>query len=479
MISRTSFGRVWAIAFLMCISSLLLAVDSSESTVLAEGNAQTAPSPNTPIEHFIFLMQENHSFDNYFGTYPGANGLPPDTCIPVDPFNPANTECVKPFHASEAPNVQPEDPVQPDDPDHSTETFLLQYNEGKMNGFVYALNERNQDGRLAMLYYDDRELPYYWNIADQYVLFDNYFTSAGGGSFINHLYWIAGTHDVPPAGQNLQEYLAGVPTIFDKLTESGISWKFYIQNYEPALTYRTRDQYPGNRQSQVTWVPLLSIDRFIDDPVLSSKLVDLDEYYTDLTSGTLPNVAFMVPSGPSEHPPSSLLSGQRFVRVLLQSLMQSKYWERSAFMWTYDDWGGWYDHVPPPQVDAYGFGPRAPALLVSAYAKRGHIDSTLLDFTSGLKFIQENWGLDALSVRDAAANNFLSAFDFTQPPRPAELVPFERDEKAKKPEPNRTVIYVLYGAALLVSGLVVATAVIINRRGGIKISSKEKGKAQT
>jgi phospholipase C len=444
----------WTAGFCVCTIVMLLAVDASGSVVIAQDKE---PPAKTLIKHFIFLMQENHSFDNYFGTYPGANGIPADTCMPLDPFNTNSKECIKPFHANE-------NDVLPDDPDHSTDTFKNQYNNGKMDGFVYALNLRNQDGRLAMTYYDDRDLPYYWNLADQYVLFDNFFSSAGDSSFINHFYWVAATHNVPPEGQTLQEYLAGTPTIFDRLTEAGISWKFYVQNYEPALTYRTQNQYPGNRQSQVVWVPLLTIDRFIDDPNLNKHIVNLDEYYEDLSKGTLPSVAFMVPSGPSEHPPSSLLSGQRFVRVLLQSLMQSDYWHSSAFMLSYDDWGGWYDHVPPQQIDDYGLGPRVPALLISPYAKRGVIDRTQLDFTSALKFIQENWGVKSLSTRDAAANNFLSAFDFSAPARIPELVPFERDTGVARPEPKRFVIYIAYGSAIVISVLVVMTAIVLTRR---------------
>ncbi|MCL4251180.1 MAG: alkaline phosphatase family protein [Anaerolineae bacterium] len=475
-VNRRNQWMIWTgVSLLACLCLVSRSVSAQAVTSSAE-----PPEPNTPIEHFIFLMQENHSFDNYFGTYPGADGIPPDTCIPYDPsittlarilvpmalrgteVFPVNhldlttTDCVEPFHFSEG-------DVQPDDPDHSRETFQLQYNDGAMNGFVYALEQRNQDGRLAMAYYNDQDLPYYWNIADEYVLFDNFFTSAGDGSFINHLYWIAGTHDEPPEGQSLQEYLAGVTTIFDVLEAEGISWKFYIQNYEPDLTYRTRHLYPGDRQSQVTWVPLLSFDRFIDDPNLNSKMVNLDEYYEDLNRNTLPNVAFMVPSGPSEHPPSSLMSGQRFVRILIQSLMQSDYWDKSAFIWTYDDWGGWYDHVPPPQVDQHGFGPRAPALLVSAYARRGLIDSTLLDFTSGLKFIQENWNLPSLAERDANANGLMSAFDFTSPPRPARIISMERESGAARPEPKREVIYMAYGAALVLASVVITTAVVTTR----------------
>ncbi len=396
----------------------------------------------TPIEHFIMLMQENHSFDNYFGTYPGADGLPADICMPVDPFAGRTGACVRPFRIGD-------NDVQMDDPDHSDETHRLQYNQGLMNGFVYALNRRGQDGRLAMGYYDGRDLPYYWNIADEYVLFDRFFSSASGGSFINHFYWVAAA----PGGRGAadQALLAATPTIFDRLQENGVTWKFYIQNYDPELTYRTAHLYPGNRSSQVIWAPLLSIDRFLDDPVLNRGIVDLEEYYLDLHRGTLPQVAFIVPSGPSEHPPSSLLSGQRFVKSLLQALMKSPYWSRSAFLWTYDDWGGWYDHVPPPNVDDHGYGFRVPALLVSAYARPGVIDHTELDYTSALKFIEENWGLAPLATRDAAANSIVGAFDFEQPPRPARFVPFARDVATVRGEPRRDVIYIAYGSALLLA----------------------------
>lgn len=421
--------------------------EATESPDAEEGISP--PQANTPIEHFLILMQENHSFDNYFGTYPGANGIPEGVCIPVNPFDETITECIEPFHLTSA-----EDVVM-DDPAHSSETHRIQYNDGAMDGFVYALERQAQDGRLAMGYYDDRDLPYYWNIADEYVLFDNFFSSVAGGSFENHMFWVAATTVEATSEKSVQDLLAETPTIFDRLDEAGLTWKFYVQNYDPELNYRTMHLYPMNRASQVIWVPLLNFDRFLDDPELNQHIVNLDEYFDDLVDGNLPNVSFLVPSGPSEHPPSSLLSGQRFVRTLLQRLMQSQYWESSAFMWTYDDWGGWYDHVPPPQVDKYGYGFRVPALLVSPYARRGHIDSTELDYTSALKFIQENWGLEPLATRDAAANNILSAFDFDSPPREPEFVRFERGPIAEKPDPRRDVIVMIYGGGILVASLII------------------------
>jgi phospholipase C len=408
---------------------------------------QQAPKPKTPIEHFVVLMQENHSFDNYFGTYPGADGIPPGTCMPLNPADPTQG-CVEPFHIGD-------NEVESTDLDHSAETHRLQYNQGRLDGFVYALGLRNQDGRLAVGYYDDRDIPLYWNIADQYVLFDRFFSSAAAGSLINHMFWVAGA---PGDGGDrfLPEGMGDLPTIFDRLQQRGISWKFYVQNYDPGLNYRTVHNFPGNRASQVVWVPILNFDRFIDDPELSSHIVDLNEFFEDVRNGTLPAV---VPSGASEHPPGSLLSGQRLVRSLINELMRSDLWYSSAFMWAYDDWGGWYDHVPPPQVDDYGYGFRVPALLVSAYARRGYVDSTELDYTSILKFIEENWGLEPLAERDAKANSMANAFDFSQTPSEPALVSPERGVE-QLVKPRRAVIYGAYGGALAVPALVIAWAAL-------------------
>jgi len=445
----------------VCLSLTML----SASVWAAEPSA--ASTPKTPIKHFIVVMQENHTFDNYFGTYPGADGIPQDVCMPVDPFDANNKDCVRPFHIGDT-------EVELEDPDHSTVTHRLQYNEGKMNAFVYALNKRNQDGRLAMGYYDDRDVSYYWNLADEYVLFDRFFSSAAGGSFINHVYWVAarpGNDKDRLTGKAMND----VPTIFDKLEEQGISWKFYVQNYEPRLTYRTLHEFPGNRASQIVWVPLLNMDRFIDDPKLSSHIVNLNEYFEDLQKGTLPSVAYIVPSGPSEHPPSSIQAGQKFVKSLIQALMQRDTWYSSAFMIAYDDWGGWYDHVLPPQVDENGYGFRVPALLVSPYAKRGHIDHTVLDYGSMLKFIEDNWGVPPLTTRDAQANSLLSAFDFAQTPRAPRFIPSERIAAEQRVEPRRAVIFVAYGAALVLTSLLIAFAAWRTRRRARLAKSAKKG----
>lgn len=439
----------------LTITTLLLAIQSNPAHLgLVQAHGQSIQNSGegqttTPIKHLVVLMQENHSFDNYFGTYPGADGHPVGIKMPVDPNNP-DAGYVEPWHLGDSTIT---------DLSHSTSTFTEQLNGGKMNGFVSALNRRNQDGRIAMGYYDDRDIPYYWNLADNYVLFDRFFSSARDGSFANHMYWVAGVSPVAERGRKLSDALAGTPTIFDRLEESGISWKFYVQNYDPTITYRNLGEI-GNRASQVVWVPLLNFDRFLDDPKLSSHIVDLSQYYIDAREGTLPAVAYIIPSGASEHPPQNPATGQRFVKNLIQELMRSSAWSSSAFILLYDDWGGWYDHVKPPMVDQYGYGPRVPGLLVSAYARKGYIDSTELDFTSILKFIEENWEVAPLAERDAKANNFLSAFDFTQAPRAATFVSLERGSKTvAKADPSR-LIYIAYGLGFLLAVLAIAFAFV-------------------
>jgi phospholipase C len=413
--------------------------------------AEPTRKPRTPIQHFIVLMQENHSFDNYFGTYPGAEGIPAGVCMPRDLASPAKG-CVKPFRIGgrAVPDLS-----------HSRGTHIAQFNGGRMDGFVNAATEEGQDGATAMGYYDDRDIPYYWNIADEYVLFDRFFSSNAGGSVANHMYWITGAPGTGREGIPAEGWGA-LPTIFDRLERAGISWKFYIQNYDPTITYRTKKL--GDRGAQVIWAPLLAYDRYLKNPRLFSKIVDLREIFDDMAHGTLPSVAYIVPSGASEHPPGSIQAGERFLRTLLNALKTSEQWSSSAFLWTYDDWGGWYDHVKPRQVDRYGYGFRVPALLVSSYARRGFIESTELDYTSILKFIEHNWGVEPLAARDRKANNFLDAFDFESPPREPAFLSRERAEVV----PVRTrveVIYVAYGVAVTIPALIIALAMLLARRG--------------
>jgi phospholipase C len=395
---------------------------------------------STPIQHIITVMQQNHTFDNYFGTYPGVDGIPSNTCMPFNPLDEKKT-CIKPFHIGTYPLI---------DMKHTSRTFDFQFNKGRMNGFVDAIQRANQDGKLSMAYYNGDDLGYYWNLADEFVLFDRYFSSAHAGSIPNRMFAVAG---VPGVVNNAipDKGFGDLPTIFDRLQESGISWKFYVNNYDPKLNYRSAKGL-NYLPPQVQWMPLLGFDRFIDNPELSSHIVDLNEYYTDLQNGTLPAVSYVLLLGATEHPWSDPGLGQKEMKIMIQALMQSDAWQSSAFMITYDESGSWYDHVPPPQIDKYGYGFRVPALLVSPYARRGYIDSTQLDHTSILKFIEDNWGVRPLAERDAKANNIISGLDFSQPPRDPVFVSSVWHPKESIINVRRIVIYISYGLALAFAG---------------------------
>jgi phospholipase C len=419
------------------------------------------PTTTTPIKHLVMLMQDNHSFDNYFGTYPGADGIPPGTCLPVRITTPTD-ECVKPFHLGGGPV---------EDLGHGVGVQKRQYNNGKMDGFVAAYRRLGQDGTSAAGYYDGRDLPYYWNVADEYVLFDRFFSSTTVGARESYLYWTAGT---APASDRPLTSSAGynrLPTIFDRLAAKNVSAKFYVENFDQRATGPQGAKY--SRQSQSIKVPLLSMQRFRDGGDLEGRVADLDEYYTDLRSGTLPAVSYIVTSGSSENPPASLKAGQALVRKLTTELARSSAWDTSAFMWTYDGWGGWYDHVPPPKVDARGYGFRVPALLVSPYARRGVVDHTVLDYTAMLKFIETNWQVAPLSTRDAASPGLASAFDFAAEPRPAQIVSPDRVlerplESARSPAP---VIYATYGFALALVAAIAGAALMVGTPAGTRIAT--------
>jgi phospholipase C len=214
-------------------------------------------------------------------------------------------------------------------------------------------------------------------------------------------------------------------------------------------------------------VPLLNYARFVDDPELFSHIVPMDEFQQDLERGSLPAVSYVVPLGAREHPPGSLKLGQTTVGTMVNGLMRSRYWTSSAFLLTYDSSGGWYDHVRPPRVDRWGYGFRVPALLVSAYAKRGHVDHTTLDFTSILDFIERNWRLRPLAGRDRRAKSLMGAFAFDRGPRAAEILTGRRGARLPT-DPATAPVYVSYGAAfaaaILIIGLAQLREAVVRRR---------------
>ena len=359
---------------------------------------------SSKIKHVFVIMQENHTFDNYFGTYPGADGLPASLSIPIDPAATAGP-VAQPYHLPA---------LRTQDLDHSQISAQVAYNGGRMNGFVAAQQDRNLPGSLTLGYYDRTDLPLYWDLANNYVLADRFFSSAMGGSLANHQYWVAakdsGMGESIPAG-GIQ-----MTTIFDRLEGAGLSWKFYVKNYDPTLDFRHIDA-TNPKDSQVAWVPLLTIPSIVDNPAKRARIQDLGNLYHDLADSTAPSVSYIVQGGTSEHPPGHVGNGQNSTVGIITAIMRSQSWKDSAIVLTWDDWGGWYDHVVPPQVDGDGYGFRVPALIISPYAKKGYILHNTADFTSILKFIERLYGLAPLTTRDAAATDLMSAFDFQQAPR--------------------------------------------------------------
>jgi phospholipase C len=430
--------------------ALLLLALAAAACLPAATAAQT--TPRTPIRHIVVLMQENHTFDNYFGTYPGADGLSTRICLPKS-FQ-AALGCARPSHVGGHSVLGlGNDPA----------LFAAQYHGGKMDGFLAAYRVGRGLGGLPnpLGYYDARDLPFAWNLADRYVLFDHFFSSARGGSVWNHMFAISAAPGNPAADLLPPGGYPKTTTIFDRLEAAGIPWRFYVNDYDPTNT--VDNPAPGARTSQLLQVPLLAMPRFIHSPRLASKVVDMQQFYRDAQSGHLPAVSYIAPGGLSEHPPGTLIAGQTFVRTIVDELMRSPEWSSTAFVLTYDSWGGWYDHVPPPRVDRYGYGFRVPALLVSPYARRGWIDHTTLDFTSILRFIEDNWRLAPLTGRDAQARSIASAFDFAAPPRSPAFVPGGR-RVAPLATVHTRVVYWGYGGAAVLAAILTAAALATRRR---------------
>ena len=438
---------------------LLLLMAAGPGAAFAEGSPTTA-SPDaaiqipttTPIKHLVSIMQSNHSFDSLFGTYPGVDGIPANACMPVDP-NMRGGDCVPPFAMTN----------NGADFDHTHNTFKNQYRDGENNGFISSFRQRGEDGTLAMGHYTEADIPFSYAAANEYVLFDQFFTSASAGSLANRMFWVTGT----PGNSDINDTAipsggwGDLPTIFDQLQQSGVSWKFYVENYNPAMTFENRGD--GSTSAQVNWVPLLSFGRFVNDPNLSSHIVNLDQYFIDLENNQLPAVSYVVTVGSSGHPPSSLLASERMLNRMVSALMMSPAWDTSVIQWAYDDWGGWYDHVAPPQVDEYGYGFRTAAQVVSPFAKKGYIDSELHDFTSILAFIETNWTIPPLSSRDADAVSIATALDFNQPPRAPYLLSMSQEAEAIL-IPKRSGIYLTYGVALGSAVIVIGFTFLSLRR---------------
>ncbi|GAC1343335.1 MAG: acid phosphatase [Candidatus Dormibacteria bacterium] len=473
---------------------LLLAVNLATAVALTAcagslSSASGTPSATAPnggihtIKHVVVIMQENRSFDSYFGTYPGANGLPSKNgqftvCNP----DPASGRCVAPYHDSA--DVNGGGP-------HGALNSVADVNGGKLDGFQASAEKgsrgcgnandpacTNSTTPDVMGYHDAREIPNYWAYAQNFVLQDAMFEPNSSWSLPAHLFevseWSAKcSADTPtsctdeltnpgyhsptaspaaapapaPAGRPGHAGRGGAADARNNgiypwtdltylLHKDNVSWGYYVMSgTEPDCQDASEQTCPGVTQKATTpsiWNPLPRFDDVKADGQLGN-VQDLDNFTTQAKNGTLPAVSWLAPSGNvSEHPPGAVSAGQAYVTGLVNAVMQGPDWNSTAIFLTWDDWGGFYDHVVPPDVDAEGYGLRVPGIVISPYAKKGYIDHQALSFDAFAKFIEDDFlggqRLDPATdgrpdsrpgVRENAPQlgNLVSDFDFSQAPR--------------------------------------------------------------
>ena len=360
-------------------------------------------------------MQENRSFDSYFGTFPHADGIPRKACVPN-----GLGKCVRPFHDSR-------------DLDsggaHGPLAGIRDVDGGKMDGFIRVsrsglIRQCRRNRHLArcskldrpdfMGYHDAREIPTYWAYAKRFVLQDHMFESNWGWSLPAHLWLVSGWSarcsrprrpatcksnlggptDGPSAP--LVRYPHGPAFGWTDLTyllhAHHISWAYYVKKGAPpdcqtgpigCYTRLRAKNTPG------MWNPLPNFATVRKDGQVRN-VQTLARFYDAARRGTLPAVSWVMPAfEQSDHPGASIRKGQAWVTGIVNAVMRSSDWSSSAIFLAWDDWGGFYDHVPPPRIDRNGYGLRVPGLLISPYARRGYVDHQTLSFDAYLKFIED------------------------------------------------------------------------------------------
>ena len=363
------------------------------------------------IDHIVFIVKENRSFDNYFGRFPGANGATTGR---------TSTGEVVPLR--EAP-----DQVSPDI-SHAPDAAYTAYDYGRMDRFdlIPGAYRLGVDHSYTEMYPGD--IPDYWAYARHFTLDDRFFSTIMGPSFPNHLVTIAaqsaGVNTNPtnsnatwgcdsparsrvttisPAGQVGTSYPCfDITTMADRLNAKHIAWRYYA---------------PGQGQSGYIWSTFDAIRHVRDSAQWQTNVLPWQGFEADVARGQLAPVTWLVTDGAhSEHPPASSCLGQDTTVSEVNAIMKSPFWKSTAIDVTWDDFGGFYDHVAPPQQDQLGLGPRVPAMVISPYARRGYIDHTQYDFASLLRFVEARFGLAPLTQRDARGPDLTPSFDFAAAP---------------------------------------------------------------
>ena len=444
----------WAGGILLLAAAVLAAAVSASTST----KHSAAPPPGIEkIKHIVVIMQENRSFDSYFGTYPGADGIPRGVCVP-DPRG----GCVKPYHVSKDRNIGGP---------HALKNALRDIDGGAMDGFVreaVAARKACVDphdpvcsspaaGSDVMGYHDAREIPNYWAYARNYVLQDHMFEPNKSWSLPAHLLTVSAwsakcsvkgdpmscvsAPDLPATPPDFRGNLKKkIPDyawtdITYLLHKHNVSWRYYVfSGTQPdceddaAISCKP---IPQDAKTPGIWNPLPWFSTVRENWQLSN-ITPLGNFFKAARKGKLPAVSWIVPTQKvSEHPPGLVSAGQAYVTTLVNAIMRSPNWSSTAIFLTWDDWGGFYDHVLPPTVDEESYGLRVPGLVISPYAKRGYIDHQILSFDAYLKFIEDRF-LDGERLNPKTdgrpdprpyvrediplLGNLVDDFDFTQKP---------------------------------------------------------------
>jgi phospholipase C len=402
--------------FLYSVCALATLTGCTANVVLNPSPAVPAstvsPIAGSPIQHVVIIMQENRTFDNLFNGFPGADtvqsGLRNGVTIPLKPISLADGR----------------------DPDHSHTQWWNAWDNGAMDNFAQSgLNPST----LPYSYVPERDVEEYWTLARQYTLGDRMFQSNTGPSFAAHQYMIAGQSAnvaenpsgawgcgaassstaalIGPSGTELPGAYPcfDYKTAADLLDEKGVTWRYYAPGDGDSFFILSAFQAVRHIRYGKDW----------QQNVISPQ----NRILIDIAHGELAQVTWIVPDWThSDHPGSGSMEGPDWVASIVNAIGNSPFWNSTAIFISWDDWGGWYDHVNPPVIDAMGPGFRVPLLVVSPYAKRGYISHHFHEASGFISFLEKNFDLGTLGARDAGSDAYSDCFDYTQAPAPYQIV---------------------------------------------------------